>query len=219
MTKNHQIAAFIPARGGSKNIKNKNIIPLAGKPLIYWTILACTGVKSIEKIFVSTDSDKIKKTVEAFGFKNVEVITRTPETATDTATSESVLLEFCKNHNFDKVIFLQVTSPFTVSKDLEGALKKLKKEGADSLISAVRNYQFLWEENGKPINYNPQKRPRRQDWNGYMIENGAFYISSRKAILKSKCRISGKIAFWEMDSKSFFEIDAPEDLKIIEKLI
>ena len=211
--------AFIPARGGSKSIKNKNIMPLAGKPLIYWAISACIGSKSIEKVFVSTDSNEIKKVVEGFGFKNVEVISRSPETATDTATSESALIEFCKNHKFEKVVFLQATSPLTASADLEGALKKMKKEGSDSLVSAIRNYQFLWDIKGKPINYNPQKRPRRQDWDGYMIENGAFYISSRENILKSKCRISGKITFWEMDSKSFFELDNPDDLKIIEKLI
>ncbi len=210
---------FIPARGGSKSIKNKNIMPLAGKPLIYWAILACIGVKSIEKVFVSTDSDEIKKVVESFGFDKVEVISRSSETATDTASSESALIEFCKNHKFEKVVFLQATSPLTTSADLEGALKKMKKEGADSLVSAIRNYQFLWNIKGKPINYNPRKRPRRQDWDGYMIENGAFYISSRENILKSKCRISGKITFWEMDSKSFFEIDNPEDLAIVEKFI
>lgn len=211
--------AFIPARGGSKSIKNKNIMPVAGKPLIYWTISACVGAKPIEKIFVSTDSKEIKKVVEKFGFENVEVISRSPETATDTASSESALIEFCQNHKFEKVVFLQATSPLTTSADLEGALKKIKKEGANSLVSTIHNYQFLWDIKGKPINYNPQKRPRRQDWDGYMIENGSFYISSRENILKSKCRISGKITFWEMDSKSFFEIDNPEDLKIIEKLI
>lgn len=213
------LVAFIPARGGSKSIKNKNVMPLCGKPLIYWTILACINSKSVEKIFVSTDSNEIKKTVKNFGFKNVEVISRSPETASDIATSESALIEFCQNYTFNKVIFLQATSPLTKAQDIDGAYKKLDEEGADSLISAVHNYQFLWDINGTPINYNPQKRPRRQDWNGYYIENGAFYISSRKNILKSKCRISGKISFWEMDAKTIFEVDEPQDWKIIEELL
>lgn len=211
--------AFIPARGSSKSIKEKNIMPIAGKPLIYWTILACVESKSIEKIYVSTDSEKIKQTVEGFGFDKVEVISRSPETATDTATSESALIEFCQNYEFDKVVFLQATSPLTKAKDIDGALEKLKNEGADSLISAVHNFQFLWDTKGNPINYNPENRPRRQDWDGYYIENGAFYISTRKNILDSKCRISGKISYWEMSSKTIFEVDEPSDWQIIEKFI
>lgn len=211
--------AFIPARGGSKSIKEKNIMQLGGKPLVYWTVLACVNSKSIEKVFVSTDSDKIKKTVESFGFEGVEVISRSPETASDTATSESALVEFCENYKFEKVIFLQATSPLTKSGDLDGALEKLNKDGADSLISAVKNYQFLWGVDGKPLNYDPQNRPRRQDWDGYYIENGAFYISYRENILKSQCRVSGKISFWEMSSKTIFEIDEPADWKVIEKFL
>lgn len=211
--------AFIPARGGSKSIKEKNIMPVAGSPLIYWTISACINAKFIEKIYVSTDSNEIKETVESFGFDTVEVISRSPETATDTATSESALIEFCNNYEFDRVVFLQATSPFTTAKDIDGALEKLKHEGSDSLISAVRNYQFLWDINGKPINYDPQNRPRRQDWDGYYIENGAFYISSRENILKSQCRISGKVSFWEMNSRTIFEVDEPKDWQIIETLL
>lgn len=211
--------AFIPARGGSKSIKNKNIMILGGKPLIYWTILACAKSKVIEEIFVSTDSEEIKQTVNGFGFKNVKVISRSAETASDTATSESALIEFCQNHEFDRVIFLQATSPLTKSSDIDGAIAKLDSDGADSLISAVHNYQFLWDTKGKPINYDPKNRPRRQDWGGYYIENGAFYISSRDNILKSNCRVSGTVSFWEMSSKTIFEVDEPDDWKIIEKFI
>lgn len=214
-----ETVAFIPARGGSKSIKEKNILPLNGKPLIYWTILACVNSTEIKKVFVSTDSNTIKKTVEGFGFDKVEVISRSAETATDVATSESALIEFCINYEFDTVVFLQATSPLTKSNDLEGAIKKLKNEKADSLLSVVRNYQFLWDVNGTPLNYDPQKRPRRQDWDGYYIENGAFYISSRKNILKSNCRVSGKISFWEMNSKTIFEVDEPQDWQIIEKIL
>lgn len=211
--------AFIPARGGSKSIKDKNIMPIGGKPLIYWTILACVNAKTIERVFISTDSEKIKKTVEDFGFKKVEVVSRTEETATDKATSESALIEFCKNHEFKNVVFLQATSPLTTSKDLDGAIEKFNTEKADSLLSVVKNYQFLWDKNGKPLNYDPQNRPRRQDWDGYYIENGAFYIGSRKNILNSACRISGKTTFWEMSQKTVFEIDEPEDWHIIEKFL
>lgn len=211
-----QTVAFIPVRGGSKSIKNKNIMPIAGKPLIYWSTLAAVEAKLIDKVFVSTDSAEIKQTVESFGFDQVEVISRSAQTATDKASSESALIEFCENYNFNKVVFLQATSPLTKAQDLDGAIKKLEKEGADSLISAIHRYQFLWDTNGNPINYDPQNRPRRQDWEGYFIENGAFYISTRKNVLKSKCRISGEVIFWDMDQKSLYEVDEPSDWEIIE---
>ncbi|MBP7212211.1 acylneuraminate cytidylyltransferase family protein [bacterium] len=210
-----KIVGFIPARGGSKSIKNKNIMELDGKPLIFYTLKACEEAESVEKVYVSTDSEEIKSAVEALNFKKAVVISRSPETATDTATSESALVEFCKNYEFEKVVFLQATSPLTTAKDIDGAVNKLEGEHSDSLISAVKNYQFLWNINGTPQNYNPEKRPRRQDWEGYFIENGAFYISSRKKILESNCRISGKISFWEMSQKTLYEVDEPSDWEII----
>ena len=91
---------------------------------------------SIEKVFVSTDSEEIKKTVESFGFKKAEAISRSAKSASDIATSESALIEFCKNYEFEKVVFLQATSPLTTSVDLEGAISKLEAEDAESLISA-----------------------------------------------------------------------------------
>lgn len=214
-----ETVAFIPVRGGSKSIKNKNIMPIAGRPLIYWTISACVNVKTIDKVFVSTDSEEIKNVVESFEFEKVQVISRSAETATDTATSESALLEFCKKYDFNKVVFLQATSPLTKAEDIEGALKKLNEEKANSLVSVVHRYQFLWDTKGHPANYNPQHRPRRQDWEGYLVENGAFYISSRKDILNSLCRVSGKVTFWEMNQKTLFEIDEPEDWQLIEKFL
>ena len=196
-------------------------MPLAGKPLVYWTILACVKAKSIEKIFVSTDSEEIKQVVKSFGFDKVQVIGRSAETASDMASSESALIEFCKNEKseFDTVVFLQATSPLTTAEDIDGAIEKIKKDGSESLISAVRRHQFLWNIDGTPMNYDPKNRPRRQDWDGYLIENGAFYISSQKNILESKCRISGKVSFWEMDQKTLYEVDEPSDWDVIETFL
>lgn len=211
--------AFIPARGGSKSIKNKNIMPIKGKPLIYWTLLACENSPSIKKTYLSTDSDEIKHVAQSFGFKKVEVVERSEQTASDEATSESALIEFCQNFDFEKVVFLQATSPLTKSEDIEGAIKKMEADGSNSLISAVNRHQFIWDTNGNPLNYDPLTRPRRQDWDGYMIENGAFYINSRQNILNSNCRISGRVTYWEMNQKTLYEIDEPTDWEIIESFL
>lgn len=211
-------AGFIPLRGGSKGIKNKNLAGCAGKPLVYYALLAAQN-SILEKIYVSTDSNEIKSVIESFEFNKVEVISRSPETASDSATSESALIEFAQKHEFDNVIFIQATSPLIAPEDINGGLDKFLKGNYNSVISAVKNHQFLWSPDGIPINYDPQNRPRRQDWQGYYIENGAFYISSRKNILQHKCRITPPVGFWEMNKPALLEIDTQSDLEFAEKIL
>jgi N-acylneuraminate cytidylyltransferase len=194
--------AFIPARCGSKSIKFKNIKLFCNKPLIYWSIKALEESPVIDDIVVATDCNKIKKTVEAFEFKKVRVYKRDKLNAEDNSSTESVILEFLHKENFndkDKFILVQATSPLTETKDFEEALIKMKSENSDSLLTCVRVKRFLWNDNNEPINYNFEKRPRRQDFNGSLIENGAFYINSVSNIISSNNRLSGKISIHEME--------------------
>lgn len=209
--------AFIPVRAGSKSIKNKNITLVNNKPLIYWTV-SVANASNLDKVFVSTDSDEIKSVVESFGLEKVEVIGRSKESSSDNATSETALIEFAQNYEFDNVVFMQATSPLTQTSDINGALEKFLNSDKKSLISAIKRHQFLWDTKGTPMNYDPNNRPRRQEWDGYYIENGAFYISSRKEILKTGCRITTPVDFWEMSVQNIFEIDEPTDIDIVEKL-
>lgn len=209
--------AFIPVRAGSKSIKNKNITLVNNKPLVYWTVNAANN-SNLDKVFVSTDSIEIKTLVESFGFSKVEVIERSKESSSDKATSESALIEFANKYEFDNVVFLQATSPLTQTYDINGALEKFLNSDKKSLISAIKRHQFLWDTKGTPMNYDPNNRPRRQEWDGYYIENGAFYISSQKEILKTGCRITTPVDFWEMSVQNIFEIDEPTDIDIVEKL-
>ena len=186
--------AFIPVRAGSKSIKNKNITLVNNKPLIYWTVSVANN-SNLDKVFVSTDSDEIKSVVESFGLEKVEVIGRSKESSSDNATSETALIEFAQNYEFDNVVFMQATSPLTQTSDINGALKKFLNSDKKSLISTIKRHQFLWDTKGTPMNYDPNKRPRRQEWDGYYIENGAFYISSRKEIMKTGCRITTPVDF------------------------
>jgi len=213
--------AFIPVRGGSKSIPLKNIKELNGKPLVYWTIKAANDCENIDIIYVSTDSEKIKNVVESFNFSKVKVIGRSPESATDTASTEFVMLEFANNYEFDNIVLIQATSPLLRTVDLEGGFKLY--QSADSVLSAVRQKRFIWEKddmnNAIPKNYNPFNRPRRQDFNGYFVENGAFYITSRDKLLATKNRVSGNIKVYEMSEESYLEIDEPSDWIIIEHIM
>ena len=210
--------AFIPARAGSKEIKNKNLIWIDKLPLIAYAIRAAQQSKYISEIYVSTNSEQIAKMSEQYRAK---IFRRSEETASDEANTESALIEFCKEIECENIVFLQATSLFTKGEHIDEAIEQLEKEGNDSILSVVRNHQFLWRPNDNvlPMNYNTYNRPRRQDWPGYFIENGAFYINSRKNILERGCRITDKKSFYEMPKESLFEIDTEEDIKIVEKLL
>lgn len=213
--------AFIPVRSGSKSIPLKNIREIAGKPLIYWTAKAANDCSDIEKVFIATDSDKIKKIVEDFRFEKVCVVDRSASSATDEAATESVMLEFAQKVEFSNIVLIQATSPLLTSKDIAGGLGEFSKKNVDSVLSVVRQKRFQWKIINNdfviPVNYDIYHRPRRQEFNGYLVENGAFYITSKEKLLQSNNRISGNIGFYEMDEETYFELDEPKDWFIIEK--
>lgn len=222
--------AFIPVRGGSKSIPLKNIKPICGKPLVYWTVRAACGCKYIDKVYVATDSDKIKDTVESFKigveaevFSKAEVIRRSAESASDTASTEFAMLEFANNYEFDNVALVQATSPLLRSNDLNRGFEMFGEDGTDSVLSVVPQKRFHWarDEHGfaYSTNYDVFHRPRRQEFDSYLVENGAFYISSKADLIKSRNRVSGNIKVVEMSEDTFFEIDEPSDWVIIEALM
>lgn len=214
--------AFIPVRGGSKSIPLKNVKLLCGRPLVYWVTKAACGCKEIDTVYVSTDNEVIKKVVEEFALAKVKVVSRSAATATDYASTESAMLEFAGEYEFDNIVLIQATSPLLTTNDLDRGFNAFKREGIDSVFSAVRQKHFIWEEGeggAKPINYDVFNRPRRQDFDGYLVENGAFYITSKANLLKSKNRVSGYIQAVEMCEESFYEIDEPSDWIIIEQLL
>lgn len=223
-------AAFIPVRGGSKSIPLKNIKPICGRPLVYWTIKAACLCEYIDIVYVATDSDIIRETVEAFKhgaeanvFEKLQVIGRSTESASDTASTEFAMLEFAECYDFNNIVLIQATSPMLTAKDLDGGFELFNSDGTDSVLSVVRQYRFLWDKqidgNVSPSNYDVFHRPRRQEFDGYLMENGAFYITSKKALIKHKNRISGNIKAYEMCEESAFEIDEPNDWTIIEALM
>jgi len=214
--------AFIPVRCGSKSIPFKNIKEFCGKPLVYWNLEALQNSKNIDKIFVATDCKEIKDVVNSFGFSKVKVYDRDAKNANDTASTESVMLEFIDKQNFkanDLFFLVQATSPLTQTKDFDEALEKLKKEKADSLLTCVRTKRFYWNDNGTPLNYDYKNRPRRQDFDGMLMENGAFYINSIINIKQDQNRLSGKIAVYEMEEFTSVEIDEEDDWIIKEQLM
>ena len=215
--------ALLPARCGSQTIPFKNIKIICGKPLIYWALLALTKSKNIDQIYVATDCDDIKDVVVDFNFEKVKIFDRCDVNASNTASTESVMLEFLDGMNFseeDLFILVQATTPFTSSDDFDNAINIIKSNSEiDSLLSCVESKRFFWTKDGNAINYNYYKRPLRQDFDGLLMENGAFYINTVENIYKYKNRLSGNIHPYVMPEYTAIEADEEDDWLIIEQLM
>ena len=206
-----KIVTIIPARGGSKGIPKKNLVDINGKPLIYYTIKASLE-SNVDETWVSSEDDKILEVAKKNGAK---VIKRPNTLSTDIASSESVLLHFAQEVDFDVLVFLQATSPMTKALDINNSMEMMRE--FDSVLSVCKQHISLWC-NGQP-SYDMNNRKRRQDSQGVYVETGAIYITSRERLLKSRVRVSGRIGFYVIPKSRSFELDSVEDLEIIRKLM
>jgi N-acylneuraminate cytidylyltransferase len=214
--------AIIPLRKNSKGIPGKNKKKLVGRPLFSW-VLAEAIFSDLDEVYVFTDD------VEIIDFVNknytwapkVKILLRDHANASDIATTESAMLEFSDkiNNEYDALFLLQATSPLTTSLDINNGIAKIEKEKCDSAVAVVNTHRFTWNKEGKPINYDVFNRPRRQDFEGLLIENGAIYGTTKEAFLSSKNRVSGNIALVEMPEESLCEIDTASDWLIVEQLL
>ena len=217
------IHSIILARGGSKSIKNKNLILLKKKPLLYWSINRSRLSKLINHTWVSSDSERILNIAEKYGAK---IIKRPKIFAQDESTSESAWIHAIKHikkdYNLDLVVGIQPTSPIRKSSDFDDGIKLFMKKKFDSMFSSNKIYDFnTWKYKNKELvsNYNYKKRKRRQDINNFYLENGSFYIFKTNTFLKEKNRLFGKIGQFEMKKEASFQLDDAVDLKIIRSLI
>lgn len=215
-----KVVALIPARGGSKSILKKNIKDFCGKPLIYWNIAALAKLSTHLQIIVSTDSQEIMTTVMGLGFDQVSVHHRSDVNSSDTASTEAVMLEVIEDLDLDDdlcMILVQCTSPLTQTGHFELGLQTYFNGNKDSVLSCVRTKRFFWNPDGTPLNYDFRNRPRRQDFDGLFMENGAFYINKVERIASAKNRLSGTIGIIEMPDWTSVEIDEPEDWGVAER--
>jgi N-acylneuraminate cytidylyltransferase len=217
MTK-QRVVALVPLRGGSKGIPDKNIKMMAGKPLCAWVLEALAACSCVDDVYVSTDSRRIADVVDSLGLGTM-LIFRPDKLATDTATTESVMLHFEKCVSFDVLITAQATSPLTKASDFDNAVRFFREENLDSLVTGVRTKRFIWSDLGIALNYDYRFRPRRQDFPGSFVENGAFYITKREILETYKCRLGGAMDVYEMPKETEIEIDDYDDWDVVERLL
>lgn len=217
--------AIVLARGGSKGIPRKNLVPVFGKPLIVWTIEAARNTGFVRDVVVSTDSEEIAETARAHGAR--VPLLRPADLATDTSPAEAALhhalATLCRTPAPDAVLFPQVTSPVRRPDTLDDAFRRFTEGGYDSLFSArlIRNY--IWRNLPDPAPlYDPHNRLMRQQIppeDRYYRETGNFYLFRTDAFLRTHCRLSGRIGFHETSDEEVVEIDEPDDIAVAELML
>lgn len=219
---------IIPARGGSKGIPHKNIKPLAGKPLIYYTIDVARQIVNDEDICVSTDDQEIIKCVEDYGLKVPFV--RPAELATDKAGTYGVLVHALNYYeqqgkHYDNVILLQNTSPFRTAEHVKEALN-LYRHDIDMVVSVkecpANPYYCVFEENQDGflnISKGDGSITRRQDATKVYEYNGAIYVINPESLKKTDLGHFKHRIKYVMDDMSSIDLDTMFDWKMAEMII
>jgi len=219
-----RIIAVIPARSGSKGLPGKNILLLAGKPLIAHTIEAARTAHSIQRVLVSTESPEIAQIARQYG---AEVpFLRPPELALDETPTLPVLqhvlsqlqaLEGCAP---EVIVLLQPTSPLRVAADIDRAVIMLEQTQADSVVSlCVADHHpasMKRVEQGRVLPFldDAPECVRRQDLPPVYRLNGAIYATRRRVLLETNRILGRDTRALIMDADSSVDIDTPLDLKV-----
>jgi len=219
----------IPARAGSKGIKNKNIVTIGSKPLITWTIESCADIDKKYEVIVSTDIDEVKKIAKKFGI-NCDYVRPFSVSRDDTSMYETVidLINWYEDTNEDiveKIILLQPTNPLRLREDVKKIAKKLD-EGCESCFTVVPAIQSPYEliqleEKKWSFLRKGEKVQRRQDYKGdFWFLDGSIYGCTKKFLVKYKSFVNEEVSLPIKCSKiSSWDIDTPFDLVIAECML
>ena len=217
--KKENIVAIIIARGGSKSIPRKNVLPLHGKPLIVWPITLAKSVKEIDRVIVSTDDDEIMKVAKKYG---AEIPFKRPVELAQDETPTLPVLQHCIRYLEDKenykpniILLLYPTAPFLKKERVKQAIKLFEKTKCNSVISVTKDLGHFWEE--KKNSYKrlyPKKLANRQYCRPLYREDGAIYFSHRDVLMKKNKIVDDKnVQFIIMGKDENIDIDYPEDFK------
>lgn len=224
MYKSKRILSLIPARGGSKGIKNKNIIDLNGRPLIAYSIAASLASKYIDKTVVSTDSMEIAKIAKEYGasvpFMRPKIL------ASDCAKTIEVVLHAInmlktEGEKFDILILLQPTQPLRTTDDIDAAIELFFERGECSLVSvsSVEDHPLLIRTVNADGNLSSlldeNSTCRRQDMKSYYKVNGCIYINCINELSEETSFNDNRTAFI-MKSDHSVDIDEIKDIYLAE---
>lgn len=214
------ILALIPARGGSKSLPRKNILPLAGKPLIAWTITAAKASKYIDRLILSSDDEEIMAVARDW---ECDVPFRRPdEFASDSATSLSVVrhAQSALGQHYDLVVYLQPSSPLRLTEDIDATIELYAQVGAKAAVSMsdVKKSPYIMFRADSSNRVTPlipvdQNINRRQDMPRILIANGAIYVASWKHFENGGAFIPEDAVAYVMPPERSVDIDDLEDME------
>jgi CMP-N,N'-diacetyllegionaminic acid synthase len=224
MIENLKVLAIIPARGGSKGLKGKNIAPINGIPLIAYSIKAARESKYVDLCLVSSDCPRILEVARAY---DSEVLQRPPELASDSASSECVVEHALSCFpSFDLILLLQPTSPLRTCLDIDRAIEALIAYHATAVISVYEPSHtpfkcFKLNERGFLTGLVDNKTPfmRRQDLPLALMPNGAIYLIYNSEFLHHASFFTDKTIPYTMSIEFSADIDTQEDLDHVSKLL
>ena len=218
-----QCFAVIPARGGSKGIPGKNLKPLGGTPLLTIAIRTAFGARNISEVIVSTDHPDIAKVARSEG---ATVVQRPAHLSGDASSSEAALLHVLEERpdlQDGLMIFMQCTSPFTRSSDLDDAIDLYRTKTADVMFSAVRTHAFLWGINEQglavEVNHDRNHRQMRQGMAPQFQETGSFYLIPARGLMQHKNRFFGRVVLFELPKQRALDIDDSDDLELANAIL
>jgi len=219
LKKGEKVVAIIIARGGSKSIPRKNVLPLKGKPLVAWPIDLAKTIERVDRVIISTDDDEIMEISKKHG---AEVLfKRPPELSDDEITTLPVLqhcikfLEEKERYKPDVILLLYPTSPFLKKEKIEQALDLFENTKCNSIISVVEDFGRFWkldESNNKYKPLHPKERVNRQYYKPLYKEDGSVYFSRYQVLMDmNKMVDENNIKFLTMKQGENIDIDEPED--------
>lgn len=224
MILNKRVLAIIPARGGSKRLPRKNILELAGKPLIQWTIEAARSCSYIDSVVVSSDSPEI---LEHASNNGCVPLPRPIPLSMDCSSSVDVALHILETYKgFGVIIWLQPTSPLRTDKHIDQALELLEKNNYESVVSVCETeHSPLWsnmlnkDNSMKNFLQGLSANVRSQDLPNYYRLNGAIYINTNDNLKKYKSFLNEKTYAYIMESLYSVDIDSKVDFLLAEVLL
>ncbi|MDO8336650.1 MAG: acylneuraminate cytidylyltransferase family protein [Microcella sp.] len=217
------VLAVIPARGGSKGVPGKNLRTVGGRSLVARAVGAARAAASVDRVVVSTDDPAIARAADAAG---AVVIMRPAALSTDDAASEAALLHALAivGDEVDVLVFLQATSPFIDSAEVDAAVARVRSREADVVFAAIATPVFLWAPSPGPvvgwagINHAAARRPRRQELPPQVAETGAFYVMDATGFREAGHRFFGRIEPAIVGEGTALEIDTEEQLLLADAL-
>lgn len=212
-----KVTALVPMKGHSERVKNKNIRDFNGKPLFWHILYTLTQCESVSEVYVDTDSDFLAQTVLHY-FPEVTIINR-PEQLCGDYVSMNEIIRYDIDH-IGGEYFLQThsTNPLLKQETIDDACKRFfgGLGESDSLFTVNRLQTRLYDENGIPINHDPNTLIRTQDLNPIYEENSNLYIFSQNSFRAAGARIGRNPILYEMDSLESCDIDEENDFLLAE---